>query len=310
MSAKSTTVRFLVKLGHTLAPAATTRKVASLFLSPRRSKRARAPEGGSGQQAVRSTVRSGPSEVAVYTWGQGPGILLVHGWEGRSTQFERFVEPLVRAGFKVVAMDLPAHGLSSGETTNLVRAARAIGDVTQLAGPFRGAVAHSFGGIALLLAHLESPVAERLVGIAPSVEPKLFVDRMLDFLHVPGARRDGVYREIESLVGRRMDEIDLRAVRGALTTPLLALHDPHDDEVPFAHGEAWAQVSRQGAVESVRDLGHRRILKDDAVISRACEFATGVPRVLELSRAGAAAAVSREEAPSGALRWENRSGTA
>ncbi len=303
MSMKSTTVRFLLRLGHTVAPAATSRRVATLFLSPRRPKRARAPQP-KGEQAVRSTVRSGAHDVAVYTWGKGPGILLVHGWEGRSTQFEGFVAPLVRAGFKVVAMDLPAHGLSSGATTNLVRAARAIVDVTSVAGPFRGAVAHSFGGIALLLAHLEAGIAERLVGIAPSVEPKLFVDRMLDYLHVAEGRRDGVYREIEAMVGRRFGDIDLRGAAGATSTPLLALHDPEDPEVPFAHGEAWAKVSRAGEVTAVRGLGHRRILKDPSVIAQACEFATGVPRVTELP-----AEVLTDAAPRG-LRWESRSGSA
>ncbi len=277
MSTISTTVRFIVKLGHALAPAATSRRLATMFLTPRRPKRPRVPVAGGGVQPVRSTVRSGDCEIATWAWGEGPTILLVHGWAGRSTQLEGFVEPLVRAGHRVVAMDLPAHGLSTGKRTHLVRAAQAIRDVAEAHGPlpFHGAVAHSFGGIALLLAQLEAQVAGRLVGIAPAVEPKLFVNQMLDFLHVPRHRRGAVYGGVEAIVGRRMEELDLREKAGAIRTPLLALHDPQDAEVPFAHGEAWAKVSRMGELVPVEGAGHRRILKDPAVIARACAFVTG-----------------------------------
>jgi hypothetical protein len=42
-------------------------------------------------------------ELAVTTWGQGPGVLLMHGWGGARAQMTGFVEPLLVAGYRVVA---------------------------------------------------------------------------------------------------------------------------------------------------------------------------------------------------------------
>ena len=44
----------------------------------------------------------------MYSWGSGPTVLLVHGWEGRGSQLSAFAPALVKAGFRVVAVDMPA----------------------------------------------------------------------------------------------------------------------------------------------------------------------------------------------------------
>ncbi len=60
----------------------------------------------------RITLRFGLSALR---WGQGPTVLLMHGWEGRPTQFASLINALVDAGYTVVALDGPAHGRSLGE---------------------------------------------------------------------------------------------------------------------------------------------------------------------------------------------------
>src|SRR5215203_5537292 len=63
-------------------------------------------------------------ELAVTTWGEsGPAILLMHGWGGARAQMTGFVNPLLFAGYRVVAYDQPAHGESDGKTTNLLEIA-------------------------------------------------------------------------------------------------------------------------------------------------------------------------------------------
>lgn len=64
----------------------------------------------------------------------------------------RMVGPLVSAGFKVVAFDAPAHGESSGRTTDLVESASAIAAVAAHTGPLHAVLAHSFGASMALYA--------------------------------------------------------------------------------------------------------------------------------------------------------------
>ncbi|MBT8339521.1 MAG: hypothetical protein KJP07_05865, partial [Desulfatitalea sp.] len=46
-------------------------------------------------------------QVHAWQWGKGPGVLMVHGWNGGGAQFHRFVEPIVRAGYSAIAIDGP-----------------------------------------------------------------------------------------------------------------------------------------------------------------------------------------------------------
>ena len=59
----------------------------------------------------RVTLRFG---LSVLRWGEGPAVLLLHGWAGRPTQFAHLIEQLVGAGYSVYALDAPAHGRSPG----------------------------------------------------------------------------------------------------------------------------------------------------------------------------------------------------
>ncbi len=52
--------------------------------------------------------------VAYTAEGAGPGVLLVHGWDGSPRDMQDIAAALSRAGARVVALDLPAHGFSEG----------------------------------------------------------------------------------------------------------------------------------------------------------------------------------------------------
>jgi predicted alpha/beta-fold hydrolase len=64
--------------------------------------------------------------LAVDSWGAGPTVLMVHGWNGRGAQLGAFAPELVHAGFRVVTFDTPAHGRSPGRATNLPEISEAI----------------------------------------------------------------------------------------------------------------------------------------------------------------------------------------
>src|SRR5689334_7045818 len=63
-----------------------------LFRTPRRTRRSRTAEAvlARGQQRV---VKLAGEQVAVWSWGEGPRVLLVHGWSGYGGQLTAYVEP-------------------------------------------------------------------------------------------------------------------------------------------------------------------------------------------------------------------------
>jgi pimeloyl-ACP methyl ester carboxylesterase len=203
----------------------------------------------------------------------GPRIvLLVHGWEGRGTQLGRFVEPLVEAGYRVVALDNPAHGESSGRRTDLIEATEALRKVGRELGPLAGIVAHSFGGAVTMLA-LErglDAASVVLIGAPSSVED--VIARFGALAGVRGRAMKAFRRGIERQTGVKIKDVEIFERVAGLRIPALIVHDRDDREVPFGDAERLAARWRSATLMATSGLGHRRILKDDRVIRRAVDF--------------------------------------
>ncbi len=58
------------------------------------------------------------------------------------------------------------------------------------------------------------------------------------------------------------------------TVPALIIHDEQDREIPFEGGEALSKVWKNSKLVRTNGLGHRRILRDSQVISKAVEYLT------------------------------------
>ena len=134
-----------------------------LFLTPPRPKDAALTsldliDAKSGQLEHRGRT------IATWTWGArsqaAPAVLLAHGWGGNAAQMRAFVFPLLSAGYRVVAFDQPAHGVSEGRLTGLPDFAEVLAHVAWRAGTVHGVIAHSLGGTA-------TNVAVAAVGQAP-----------------------------------------------------------------------------------------------------------------------------------------------
>lgn len=273
-----------------------------LFTSPRRYRR---PER---ERAVLATGRPFTVEVelraprwngqrrqlAAWRWGLGPTVLLIHGWEGRGSQLGAFVEPLVAAGMSVVAFDAPAHGDSPGRRLYLTDHADAIAGVVAAVKPIHATIAHSFGCAALLLAHARAGVdVDRNVMIAPNVLIDDAVRRFARVVALDDLDRRALERAIGTRSGIGLDSLDLDRLVGARDTGLLVMHDRGDREVPPVHGERLAATWPNAQLRMTDGLGHRRILRDPAMIAEAVAYVgQGIRRpasdlVRELDRLGA-----------------------
>ena len=83
--------------------------------------------------------------IAAWRLGEGPAVLLVHGWEDDNSLWTPLIDALAPYGRAVVALDLPGHGFSEGDRAPLLLSAAAIAKVADAFGPIDAAVGHSFG---------------------------------------------------------------------------------------------------------------------------------------------------------------------
>ena len=221
-------------------------------------------------QAERTTLPFEDGDIAIWSLGLGPRVLLAHGWDSRGSHLAGFIEPLLRAGFAVTLFDLPAHGESGGELSSPVHAGRALAAVADSLGPIHGVIAHSLGSAAALwaFAHgLQVKASVHLCGPS-SLSPMVKLQGMAFSL---SSEEQAQFRSwVEQHIGTQTSAMDLPALKHGLQHPGLIMHDPADRVVPFAASkDLHSQWSASELVE-LDGLGHRRILTDAQVIARSC----------------------------------------
>jgi len=233
----------------------------------------------------------GTGRLAIYRWGRGPVVLLVHGWNGRGPQLGAFVEPLVRAGFQVVAFDAPGHGASRGSESSIIEFADAFDAVVDAVRPFflpiHGVIAHSMGGAAVAYAlgraararsrgegRLQSGVLEsaRLVFIAPPIDIRQFSKDFSNALGLGARTRAALDDVVERRIGVRLDDVTALHIAAEMAAPLLVLHDEDDRAIPVASGRRLAEAWPGAELSVTQGLGHSRILRDPASIERVLGF--------------------------------------
>jgi pimeloyl-ACP methyl ester carboxylesterase len=213
--------------------------------------------------------------------GNGPVILLVHGWGGWASRLGAFVRPLVESGYQVVGMDLPAHGSSSGRRSNPFEMADALRKVAGSVGPVHALIAHSFGGIVSLLAMERGLEPGAAVFLAPTLRADHVRARFAELFRLRPPVMDALVRVLNRRFGRDVwDVLDARRIANGLTSrgrdvPLLIAHDPEDPDAPFSDAVALSQILPGARILEATGAGHHRILVEERVVTAAVEFVNG-----------------------------------
>ena len=248
------------------APRTAERQAAFLFCLPRRLRHHDVPPVPA--EAHAQTVRSGSKDIATWTWGAGPRVLLAHGWEGTARDMVPIARALAERDRSVTVFDMPAHGRSEGRTTTLPEMADAVAAVARATGAPDAVVGHSLGAAASVLALRDGVDASAAALLAPVAEPWLFLRRLADLLAFSDARYEGLVAQIQERAGIAIHAIDGATAARSLTARALILHDPSDRQVPFSQGEAIANAWPGAKLHVTQGLGHRRLLYDEHCIAQ------------------------------------------
>ena len=98
------------------------------------------------ESARKTIVTVNGRTAVVYRWGTGPSpVLLVHGWQGRASQFAALIRALESSDRTIIAFDAPGNGDAPGERTDIFDYIAVIREVYESDGEFELVVGHSFG---------------------------------------------------------------------------------------------------------------------------------------------------------------------
>jgi pimeloyl-ACP methyl ester carboxylesterase len=211
-------------------------------------------------------------------------VLLVHGWTAEALVMGLFVKPLRNAGFDVVAIDLPAHGRSSGRMLNMPIGARAVLAAAETLGPFTGIITHSFGGaIAALAVEGGSPIyrkaaVDKLVLIASPHSISKAARDFGDGFAFTETLQLRLGDEVTKAARRPIETINIGDMLATVGRPVLVVHDTEDERVPFSEAEALvAGAKGHATLMQTKGLGHERVVVMPNVVRAAVRFLSGEP---------------------------------
>lgn len=219
--------------------------------------------------------------IAIYCFAaenkNAPTALLVHGWEGQASDYYKVVPKLAKAGINVVAFDGPAHGLSSGSSSNMFHFIEVIESITKYYGGFDYCIGHSMGGVAIAMANQLSQNfnPEKMIIMGSPNKLEVVIEKFAKYLSLNKNIINSMFKHIESLVGLKVQNISLEKVLKHQENELLLVYDIDDKMVPFQRAEEILEKVPHANLMKTFGLGHVNILRDDEVIDRIVSFLKG-----------------------------------
>jgi pimeloyl-ACP methyl ester carboxylesterase len=249
------------------APPVAVRLAVWLFCKPKR-RTPRPEEVELLRTAGRRVLKVGRQKVVVWCWGDGPLVVLHHGWSGSAAQMAPLADRLASSGFRVCVVDARGHGQSPGMQATLPQMGADLAAVCGQLGEAHALVGHSMGAMICARAMQVGLKCSRVVMIAAPAEIMPYLRFFQRAFGISDTTVDGMISVLHDRF--QLSPADAKAERLAAgrTEPLTIIHDRQDPDVPLRHPEAWVAAWPGARLELTEGLGHRRILRDGDVAGR------------------------------------------
>lgn len=215
--------------------------------------------------------------VTGYRWNTGGErkVLITHGFNSSVAKFDRYIKPLIRKGYEVIAFDAPAHGYSTGKTINAIMFEEMIEKIHDEYGPINSFMAHSFGGLAVSLAleKIDHNEETRVALIAPATESSTAINTFFSFMKLNDEVRKEFDEFIYNIQQKRPEWYSVsRAVKN-IKAQILWCHDEEDSMTPWADAKKVKDENHENIEFIVtKGFGHRRIYRENSISRAIIDF--------------------------------------
>ncbi len=216
--------------------------------------------------------------VAVYIWQdksitQNKTLIFIHGWTGRGSQIAPYIKKLNAIGYRVISFDGIAHGKTPGAQTSALEMADILLALNKHYGKFDAAITHSLGGMVLMYSMSLGLKISHAALISPPNSFQILIDNFQRILTLP--------ETVIRIVIRKSFASHGQVIRDALSTTNnvknlnckgLILHDENDLDISWRSGEEIANAWPGARFIKTKNLGHRKIIRDETVVSSIIDF--------------------------------------
>ena len=229
--------------------------------------------------AMHLTLATDYGNVIGYHWKSpnptGKKLLIVHGFGGNSRAFDRYIKPSLVKGYDVYAYDAPAHGKSQGKRLNPAAYVHVIQLIIEQHGFFDGYLAHSLGGLSLMIAlhQVKYDNHPKIVLLAPATETTSAAEIFFGMLRLPSSIKTAFEKKVKELVGVPLQWYSISRILHDVKGDILWLHDEDDHTTPIKDVYPLMQQKPLHVhFHFTKGLGHSRIYKDMKVKQLIIDF--------------------------------------
>lgn len=211
------------------------------------------------EKAKKNYCKVSEMDIATYHWpGNGPRILLAHGWDSHSGRWQPLAEYLQTSGADLYALDGPAHGATRSKSFNVVYYAEAIAAVSDNVRPDI-IIGHSAGGMSAIYYLTEMKPIVNLQKLVLLATPAHLLDFLRSFQQTLQLRARVMELVEEQFIARFQHGFayfDLAHFAQKLTLPGLIIHDALDDVAPVEGAKRISANWPSSELVLTQGLGH------------------------------------------------------
>ncbi len=208
-----------------------------------------------------------------------PVAFLMHGWEGRGLQMAAYIEPLVEAGYHVLALDGPGHG-KNGKGLGALPTFSAFLEEAILERSPALIVGHSLGSAAAIVAASRTDCKARILCLGGPPETHPIFTRARKFMGLPESGRQRFYKYLMRYFdGVRIDDVmDIEACARSWSGDIHAVLAADDDDIP-AEESRRIVAAAGGDVTVLATANHRSVMWVPEAVEAGLGFLLG-PKVV------------------------------
>jgi esterase/lipase len=239
-------------------PEKATQLAYSLFSEPREGRLNKAKLPKILQETVTETFQHDGHHIQTYMWkGNNTVILLVHGWESNASRWKKMLPYLKKYGSTIIAIDAPAHGLSSGKEFNIPQYAKSIDFIVQKFKP-KYLIGHSLGGKASLYYQsvYQNNTIEKIVTLGSPSDFQIILDNYTTMLSLNSKISKGLEAYYLTHFKLKLEKFSAKQFATTINTKGLIAHDTDDTVVLFEEGKKISSTWKNSIFIETNGLGH------------------------------------------------------
>jgi esterase/lipase len=244
----------------------------AFFSEPREGKLSKDKLPGILQEAQSEMFQLQEDSFHTYTWkGNDTVILLVHGWESNASRWENLLPYLKKSGSTIIAIDGPAHGLSSGKEFNIPQYAEFIHVAVQKFKP-QYLIGHSIGGKTCLYYQsvYQNDALKKMVILGAPSDFKIILNNYITLLSLNTKISKLLEAHYLNNFKLSLEQFSGKIFASKLNIKGLIAHDIDDTVVLFEEGKKIAGAWKNVIFIETKGLGHS--MHDDELYKKVSHF--------------------------------------